>query len=268
MSDQSQGPGWWIASDGKWYPPDQAPAVPPPETWATPPAGPPPRSGMSTGAVIALVAVVAFVGLALLSIVALQLLGTEAESTSSKTGTPTEEADLPEGYARIDGEGVSIGAPDGWQSVSAEDFALTPEEFRQAFPDAPEGMLEQFSSIFEQGAVLVAFEPSVEFASNINVLSGPGEVPLTVIEGQAIEQLGSLGATDIERSRVDLPHGEAVRVQYAVDATMPDGSTLPAAGVQYYLPYDGRTYVVTITVNSAEDVAELAETMIETFRVE
>jgi len=25
MSDTSQGPGWWQASDGKWYPPEQAP---------------------------------------------------------------------------------------------------------------------------------------------------------------------------------------------------------------------------------------------------
>jgi hypothetical protein len=24
MSDVSQGPGWWVASDGKWYPPEQA----------------------------------------------------------------------------------------------------------------------------------------------------------------------------------------------------------------------------------------------------
>lgn len=30
MSDQSQGPGWWIASDGKWYPPQQAARLPPP----------------------------------------------------------------------------------------------------------------------------------------------------------------------------------------------------------------------------------------------
>jgi hypothetical protein len=42
MSDQSQGPGWWQASDGKWYPPEQAPAAPPPATqqMATPPGGP------------------------------------------------------------------------------------------------------------------------------------------------------------------------------------------------------------------------------------
>jgi len=27
MSDVSQGPGWWEASDGKWYPPEQSPAA-------------------------------------------------------------------------------------------------------------------------------------------------------------------------------------------------------------------------------------------------
>jgi hypothetical protein len=30
MSDISQGPGWWQASDGKWYPPEQQPAAPAP----------------------------------------------------------------------------------------------------------------------------------------------------------------------------------------------------------------------------------------------
>jgi hypothetical protein len=35
MSDTSQGPGWWIASDGKWYPP-QAPPVHSPQMVAVP----------------------------------------------------------------------------------------------------------------------------------------------------------------------------------------------------------------------------------------
>jgi len=47
MSDVSQGPGWWLASDGKWYPPEQQPAAaPPPAPTPEPPAygayGPPP----------------------------------------------------------------------------------------------------------------------------------------------------------------------------------------------------------------------------------
>jgi hypothetical protein len=36
MSDVSQGPGWWQASDGRWYPPSQQPQQLPP-----PPAPPP-----------------------------------------------------------------------------------------------------------------------------------------------------------------------------------------------------------------------------------
>ncbi len=51
MSDVWQGPGWWIASDGRWYPPELHPLVrshvPPPQPWwgtaepgAVPVAGP------------------------------------------------------------------------------------------------------------------------------------------------------------------------------------------------------------------------------------
>lgn len=38
MSDVSQGPGWWLASDGKWYPPHTAPqaTLPPDATGAYP----------------------------------------------------------------------------------------------------------------------------------------------------------------------------------------------------------------------------------------
>lgn len=32
MSDTSQGEGWWLASDGKWYPPQSAPTAPSPAT--------------------------------------------------------------------------------------------------------------------------------------------------------------------------------------------------------------------------------------------
>jgi len=42
-ADSSQGPGWWQASDGKWYPPEQTPAVAPPVPAPPPtPAAPAP----------------------------------------------------------------------------------------------------------------------------------------------------------------------------------------------------------------------------------
>ena len=40
MSDTSQGPGWWLASDGKWYPP---------ELWTGGPGTAPPGTAVPTG---------------------------------------------------------------------------------------------------------------------------------------------------------------------------------------------------------------------------
>lgn len=39
MSDTSQGDGWWLASDGKWYPPTSAPASASPTPLPYVPAG-------------------------------------------------------------------------------------------------------------------------------------------------------------------------------------------------------------------------------------
>lgn len=38
MADVSQGPGWWVASDGKWYPPELHPSRMPPPQWGAPQA--------------------------------------------------------------------------------------------------------------------------------------------------------------------------------------------------------------------------------------
>lgn len=42
MSEQSQGPGWWRASDGRWYPPETHPGY-------RPPPPPPPSPSRATG---------------------------------------------------------------------------------------------------------------------------------------------------------------------------------------------------------------------------
>ena len=47
MSDLSQGPGWWKASDGKWYPPESHPDYKP---VAPPPPGPGQRGPVSPAA--------------------------------------------------------------------------------------------------------------------------------------------------------------------------------------------------------------------------
>jgi len=46
MSDRSQGEGWWLASDGKWYPPEPRPAA---AAAPAPPWAAPPQARLSTG---------------------------------------------------------------------------------------------------------------------------------------------------------------------------------------------------------------------------
>lgn len=45
MSDTPQGPDWWLASDGKWYPGHLAPGAPPPPPPPQSQWGPPPQAG-------------------------------------------------------------------------------------------------------------------------------------------------------------------------------------------------------------------------------
>jgi hypothetical protein len=103
------------------------------------------------------------------------------------------------------------------------------------------------------------------YPSNVNILDIPGEAPLGLVESQAKSQIESLDGELVDSGRVDLPVGEALRMEYGLGVALPDGSTLPSKGVQYYIPLDGRTYIVTIS--SARDVADLADAMAETFRV-
>jgi hypothetical protein len=53
LSDVSQGEGWWLASDGKWYPPTSAAAPPaPPGPLPVPPVGPPGAAPRTNGLAI------------------------------------------------------------------------------------------------------------------------------------------------------------------------------------------------------------------------
>lgn len=52
MSDQSPGPGWWLASDGKWYPPAATPELSVPRRTAEPAAAGPRRLRLSPALVV------------------------------------------------------------------------------------------------------------------------------------------------------------------------------------------------------------------------
>ncbi len=82
MSDTSAGPGWWLASDGRWYPPYPQPLQPlPSPALPTAPGLPSPRQPRLWPAITTLTvgAVCAFVGLMLFAVVGLAGLGSPVD---------------------------------------------------------------------------------------------------------------------------------------------------------------------------------------------
>ena len=134
MSDSSQGDGWWVASDGKWYPPAGAqtvPAPPPPPRPAyapapppPPPPGPPQPVGVAGGPSAPkakrskLVPVLLCVAIAVVFIVGAAVLGGKS---TTKSSTPTTVA----GGVPTSSAGSSVGpstpsAPNGAEHVIGE----------------------------------------------------------------------------------------------------------------------------------------------------
>jgi hypothetical protein len=292
MSDQQQGPGWWLASDGRWYPPEQAPGAVPGDPGLASSAEPAPPSDpggpspsrprlLIAGAVV----VVVLVAVALLLLgggddgeddtaatTSTEALDEEADPTDGEPtdGEPTEgepdDGDVPDGFTLLEGDGVAMAVPEDWVQIDAADASLTPEELAELYPGASPELLEQGLAAFEQGAVLVATEvTSDDFADNVNVLEAPTEVPLDVLEQQGEQEITSLGGEVASVERVGLPAGEAVRLAYSIDGVAPDGSAFTVRGVQHYVPIDGRTYI--ITVSSGADPSPFSDPMAETFRL-
>jgi hypothetical protein len=89
MSDTPQAPGWWQASDGKWYPPQSDQSAPPPPPGIQPAYQPPPKKKggcLKVGLIVAVVGVALLIGL-------IALIGTAADEA---------EDNLEERQAEID----------------------------------------------------------------------------------------------------------------------------------------------------------------------
>ncbi|MGK2947124.1 MAG: hypothetical protein ACSLFP_00995 [Acidimicrobiales bacterium] len=296
MSDQQQGPGWWLASDGKWYPPEQAAGAsgPPPTDPTAPmapvPPGPPPTDGSSSGNRTGLIVAGVLVVIALIAAAVLLLGGddddgddiaasttttaepestttTGADDTTTTTGSDgLDPADVPDGFTLVEGNGISLVVPDTWEQIDSDDASLSEEELAEAFPGADQDLLQQGLAAFQSGAVLVAIDVSgSDFANNVNVIESPSEFELDFLEVQGRQEIEAVGGVVDEVTRVDLPLGEAVRVTYTLDGVMPDGSSFTVQGIQHYVPFDGSTYIVT--VSAVEDLSDIADPMAASLRV-
>ncbi len=91
MSDLPQGPGWWLASDGRWYPPEArppgVPSVPRSTSEGTTPRRAPARDRGSRNWIIAIVVVVVLVGLPVAITLAVTALRTSSSDAPTRSRT-------------------------------------------------------------------------------------------------------------------------------------------------------------------------------------
>src|SRR5438128_11676071 len=89
MSDVSQGPGWWQASDGKWYPPQATPGpatAPPPQP--VPGQAPAPKK-RGRGCLYSVVGLIALIVI----IVVIAAVAGGGGGNSNKTASPNSAPD-------------------------------------------------------------------------------------------------------------------------------------------------------------------------------
>lgn len=215
MSDTSQGPGWWQASDGKWYPPETAPAgyeppqtseptiqqpVTPPEQYpptiaqpATPvpgsPGGPPPASTQTksrTPMWIAIGGVALLVVAGIVAAIAMSGDDDDDETATSTTTTiaavvttegvtPTTEAATPTTEAATP---TTEGVTPTTEAVTTTTEATPPPPGGDGSSPGSPAPLGTALPVGEWTAAIVAFTPDAtpQVVDNGNDPPGPGMV--------------------------------------------------------------------------------------------
>ena len=187
---------------------------------------------------------------------------------------------LDSGWIRSDlpAEGLSITTPPSWVTLPLDtdsiDSALeTFESSGDARFEIVAGQMEQYRRTLE--FKLFGFEqepsPSEIFHANMSVLLNEVGVPdtLDTYTDVNIQQLEAyLGVTDIERHRIRLASGEAVRIGYTLPLPV-SGDPLEAAITQYLLLRCSTGVIVTFTASEkyAEELDPLFTQIADTIEI-
>jgi len=287
MSDFSQGPGWWYASDGRWYPPaPPTPESPPPAaSLFPPPSGPgvgpimappsPPSPGSKKSrraATVLGICVVVFVLLVIGGIIALTRSGTDnhVNAASSPTVTSGTGADLSASTTGPPAAGFttfrdttnnfSIGTPVTWQQMSlADSHAQAAIDKLVAENPHLAASLGSVSSLATSGIKFLAVDPTGGATVNVIVQSSPG-APADVTDSDLEDGVPDLskglettGATITSHQIVTVNGRKAIKILYVLPLTN-GGVDLKVHGAAYVFVTKDTLHIVTIA--GTDDVVE------------
>jgi hypothetical protein len=123
----------------------------------------------------------------------------------------------------------------------------------EAFGDDNPGLKAYLRTVVENDLIeFFAFDPDVEngFATNVNVIrfAVEGTPPFQEWSKDVVAEAESLPTRvgELDRSREDLPAGDALRIEYENEFRTDRGATTVAT-LQYVLVGDGEGYVLTFS---------------------
>lgn len=211
MSDQAQGPGWWQAADGKWYPPQQQYPQPPPGYVTQ-------RQAKRSGGCLKAVGVATIVFVVLVAIVVIAAVATSSKKTTTSSSS-----------------GGSAAAPHAiGETAQTADFAVTLNSAQDPYVDpqatAPDGQhfvtvdvtIHNTSSKDLTVSSIVFFDLTAADGTVLKETIGPSLPPID----------GTVAANDVRRGSVifDVPDTATKPLKLRVKGD------ITAGGVTFTIP--------------------------------
>ena len=179
---------------------------------------------------------------------------------NDSTGVETQTTAAGDTTYDVASAGFTIAVPESWRTISADEFAAG-GEWEEVVTKTP--ALAPYAQAFQGPDSVLKFaavDPEVQddFATNLNVIVEElsADATLDDYEEAFISQLESLPNVvgEIDRQRVELPAGPALRASYKLTLTT-SGETLTVSTLQYALVEEGRAFILTYTTSPAQAAA-------------
>ena len=184
-----------------------------------------------------------------------------ATAEPTETVAPSPSGGAPEGWERFEvaERGFAISLPRAWEAVdlTSEDIDRIVEFLQEDPRTAP--IADQLPSLVESGVAFFAVSvdaASMEagFATNLNIIVQPDVgMSLDLYAAANISFIEEQFQVDVAREDVELPAGEAVRVEYETAMA----GTSAVHQVQFYLVVNDQALIATFTRAVGDDFAEL-----------
>ena len=293
MSDQSQGEGWWEASDGKWYPPPRPDAPAPPTTQpfgepsaapgpATygPPTGPPigapdagKKRGLGAGPIIGIAVAVAVIVGAIAFFVTRDD-GKKDNASAEHSGQTDQPQSVPSGFKVLkdDASGVSIAVPNNFSETDPSQLGNSDaqSEFRSENSDLAPFLAS--GNAFLQNSVVAASGSVDGVPAFVVVAKSPQRLDTTdsesasELESELRSELGTVGGSDISIDMVTLPAGPALRVQVSLEINASETSGTVRETI-YFVTVGRTTWAILGVSVDGSSASDLFEQVANTFSV-